>query len=209
MGATTPNQVVPLLDDRLFGKTRAGILREIFLNPDKRVSFNELVRRTGSGDGAVARELKNLLAAGLIAEEREGNHRFLRAARQCPVYAELKAFVSKAAGAPRLIREALHGLGDGIEVAFVFGSLASGHERPDSDLDLFVIGSTGYSTVSERLHVVEKRLGRRVQILYFDPKSQVDRASLRKPSMQALLLRPKRFVIGSDTELRRFVSKRG
>ncbi len=197
-----------MLDDRLFGKTRAAILREVFLNPDKRISFNELVRRVKSGDGAVSRELKNLLATGLIDEEREGNLRFLRAARQSPVFSELKAFIAKASGAPRIIRDALKGLEQDIDIAFVFGSMARGRERPDSDLDLFVIGKAGYSVVSDRLRPIEKRLGRPVQTLYFASNSQVDRASLRKPAMQSVLAGPKRYVIGNDYDLRRIMEAR-
>lgn len=197
-----------MLDDRLFGKTRAAILREVFLNPDKRISFNELVRRVKSGDGAVSRELKNLLATGLIDEEREGNLRFLRAARQSPVFSELKAFIAKASGAPRIIRDALKGLEQDIDIAFVFGSMARGRERPDSDLDLFVIGKAGYSVVSDRLRPIEKRLGRPVQTLYFASNSQVDRASLRKPALQSVLAGPKRYVIGNDYDLRRIMEAR-
>jgi hypothetical protein len=51
-----------MLDDVLLGKTRAAILRELYLNPDRRISFNELVRRLKSGAGAVSRELKVLIA---------------------------------------------------------------------------------------------------------------------------------------------------
>jgi hypothetical protein len=42
-----------MLDTVLLGKTRAAILRELFLNPDRRLSFNELVRRAKAGAGAV------------------------------------------------------------------------------------------------------------------------------------------------------------
>lgn len=197
-----------MLDDNLFGKTRAAILREVFLNPDKRISFNELVRRVRSGDGAVSRELKNLLATGLIDEEREGNLRFLRAARKSPVFSVLKAFIEKTSGAPRIIRDAFKGLEQDIDVAFVFGSMARGRERPDSDLDLFVIGKAGYSVVSDRLLPIEKRLGRAIQTLYFASNSQVDRASLRKPAMQSLLAGPKRYVIGGDDDLHRILEAR-
>jgi predicted nucleotidyltransferase len=197
-----------VIDERLFGKTRAGILREVYLNPEKRISFNELVRRVQTGDGAVSRELKNLLATGLVIEEREGNHRFLRAGRQSPLFPEIRAFIAKASGYTRVIRKALEGLEDRIDVAFVFGSLAKGVERPDSDLDLFVIGRAGYSLVTERLRSIEKRLGRKVQTLYFNPDAAVDRASLMKPSMQSLLSGPKRFVIGDDDGLKRVLLKR-
>jgi len=34
-----------MLDAILLGKTRSVVMREMFLNPDRRVSFNEPVRR--------------------------------------------------------------------------------------------------------------------------------------------------------------------
>ena len=196
-----------MLDDILLGKTRAAILREIYLNPDRRTSFNELVRRLKSGAGAVSRELKILVATGLVAEEREGNHRFLLAEKQSPLFAELKAFITKASGAPSIIREALQGLDDQIELALVFGSVAKGIERADSDLDLFVIGTAGYSVLSERMHAAEERLGRKVQTFYFDVNSPTDHASLRKPSMRAMLTGSKLFAIGDEAQLKRFISK--
>lgn len=190
-----------MLDAVLLGKTRSAVLREMFLNPDQRLSFNELVRRAKTGDGAVAREVKLLLDAGLLIEQREGNQRFLAAHKDSPVFPELKAFLAKTSGIPAVVREALAGLEDKIEAAFIFGSVAQGRERAESDLDLFVIGTAGYSVVTERLYPIEERLGRRVQILYFDPSSPEDRASLQKSSMQAILTSPKVFVLGDQSRL--------
>jgi predicted nucleotidyltransferase len=190
-----------MLDAILLGKTRAAVLREMFLNPDRRVSFNELVRRVKSGDGAVARELKILINAGLVVEQREGNQRFLAARKDSPVFAELKAFVGKTSGVPLIVREVLASLEDQVAIAFIFGSVAQGRERADSDLDLFVIGTAGYSVVTERLYPIEDRLGRHVQVLYFDPTSVQDRKSLRKPSMKSIFSGPKLFVLGDETKL--------
>ncbi|MFZ0501202.1 MAG: nucleotidyltransferase domain-containing protein [Steroidobacteraceae bacterium] len=190
-----------MLDAVLLGKTRSAVLREMFLNPDQRLSFNELVRRAKTGDGAVAREVKILLDAGLLMEQREGNQRFLAARKESPVFSELTAFLAKTAGIPAVVREALAGLEDAIEVTFIFGSVAQGREGADSDLDLLVIGTAGYSIVTEHLYPVEQRLGRRVQVLYFDPSSPEDRASLQKSSMQAILTSPKVFVLGDQSRL--------
>ena len=192
---------VQTLDTLLLGKTRAAVLREMFMNPDRRLSFNELVRRVKSGDGAVARELRTLIDAGLLAEEREGNQRFLSARRSSPVFEELKSFIAKTSGAPALVREALAGLGDQIIVAFIFGSVAQGREQAESDLDLFVIGTAGYSELMEKLHPLEERLGRPVQLLCFDPSSVQDRQSLRKASMRKILTGPKQFVLGDEAQL--------
>lgn len=190
-----------MLDTVLLGKTRSAVLREMFLNPDRRLSFNELVRRAKTGDGAVAREVKLLLDTGLLVEQREGNQRFLAARKDSPVFLELKAFLAKTSGVPAVVREALAELEDAIEVAFIFGSVAQGRERAESDLDLFVMGTAGYSVVTERLYPIEQHLGRHVQVLYFDPTSPEDCASLQKSSMQAILTSRKVFVMGDESRL--------
>ena len=195
-----------MLDIQLLGKTRAAILRELFLNADRRISFNELVRLTGSGDGAVSRDVKALMAAGLVIEEREGNQRFLKANQTSPVYAELKSLISKSSGAPLILREALRGVEDKIAVAFIFGSVANGTERGDNDLDLFVVGSAGYSVLTERVSGLENRLGRPVTILYFNERSEADRKSLRKPAMKAIARGKKLFVLGDQARLEGLMS---
>ncbi|MGH8134103.1 MAG: nucleotidyltransferase domain-containing protein [Steroidobacteraceae bacterium] len=197
-----------MLDAVLLGKTRSALLREMFLNPDRRLSFNELVRRVNSGDGAVARELRTLIDAGLVAEQREGNQRFLTARRDSPVFAELKSFISKTSGAPFILREALTGLEKEVAIAFIFGSVAKGREREGSDLDLFSIGTAGYSQLTEKLYSIEERLGRRVQVLYFDSNSEQDRKSLRNPSMRAILAGPKLFVLGDESRLASLIEVR-
>ena len=195
-----------MLDAVLFGRTRAALLRELYTYPDRRLSFNELVRRLKSGPGAISRELATLIAAGLIVEQREGHQRSLSAATSSPVFSELKNFVAKTSGAPTFIRAALQGLEDKIDIALIFGSVAKGTERAESDLDLFVIGTAGYSVVTERIYSVEDRLGRRIQTLYFDRDSSTDRASLRKASTHAMLAGPKVFVLGDEAKLATFVT---
>lgn len=195
-----------MLDEVLFGKTRAAVLRELYMNPDRRLSFNELVRRLKSGPGAISRELASLIAAGLVVEQREGHQRFLSAGTASPVFPELKNFIAKASGAPTFIRDALRGLEDQIDIAMIFGSVAKGTERADSDLDLFVIGTAGYSVVTERIYSIEDRLGRRVQTLYFDRDSPTDRASLKKSSTRAMLAGPKVFVLGDEEKLTTLIS---
>jgi predicted nucleotidyltransferase len=93
-----------------------------------------------------------------------------------------------------------------VQLAVIFGSVAAGNERAGSDLDLFVIGTTSYSALSERLYAVEDRLGRKVQTLYFKAESATDRASLRKPATRALLSGPKVFVVGNERTLEKLLS---
>jgi len=198
-----------MLDAILLGKTRAAVLRELYVNPDRRIPFNELVRRIKSGPGAVSRELAILINAGLIVEEREGNQRLLRARSAAPLFPELRALITKASGAPSFIRDALQGLENTIDVAVIFGSVAKGTEHPDSDLDLFVAGTTGYSVITQRIHSIEARLGRPVQVLYFDVSSAMDRASLQRSSTRAMLSGPKVFVLGDEAGLEALLNTNG
>jgi predicted nucleotidyltransferase len=200
---------VLMLDAVLFGKTRAALLRELYVNPDRRIPFNALVRRIKSGPGAVSRELATLIGAGLIAEEREGNQRFLCARSAAPLFPELRALITKASGAPSLIREALQGLENAIDVAIIFGSVANGTEHADSDLDLFVAGTAGYSIITQRIHSIEERMGRRVQLLYFDVSSATDRVSLQRASTRAMLSGPKVFVVGDEVRLEALLNTSG
>ena len=198
-----------MLDAILLGKTRAAVLRELYVNPDRRIPFNELGRRIKSGPGAVSRELATLISAGLIAEEREGNQRLLRARSAAPLFPELRALITKASGAPSFIRDALQGLESTIDVAVIFGSVAKGTEHADSDLDLFVVGTPGYSIITQRIHSIEARLGRKVQILYFDVSSATDRASLQRSSTRAMLSGPKVFVLGDEGRLEALLNTNG
>jgi predicted nucleotidyltransferase/DNA-binding transcriptional ArsR family regulator len=198
-----------MIDAVLFGKTRAAVLRELYVNPDRRISFNALVRRIKSGPGAVSRELATLIDAGLIAEEREGNQRFLCARSGAPLFPELRALISKASGAPSLLRDALQGLESAIDVAIIFGSVATGTEHADSDLDFFVAGTAGYSVVTQRIHSIEERLGRRVQLQYFDVSSATDRVSLQRSSTRAMLSGSKVFVLGDEVRLEALLKTNG
>jgi hypothetical protein len=72
-----------------------------------------------------------------------------------------------------------------------------------------VIGTAGYSIVSQRMHPMAERLGRSVQTLYFDVSSATDRASLQKPSTRVLLDGPKIFVLGDEARLEALLSKEG
>jgi predicted nucleotidyltransferase len=67
-------------------------------------------------------------------------------------------------GVEALLREALTDLA-GVESAYIFGSYASGEERPQSDIDLLVIGRPDRLALSERLAIVERRLSRDVNVV--------------------------------------------
>ena len=69
------------LADFLLGKrsTRRALLEELFRHPSEAVHLRELARRTGFSSPMVAKELANLVAAGVVTESRDGQQRLFRA----------------------------------------------------------------------------------------------------------------------------------
>ncbi|MCP4557481.1 MAG: nucleotidyltransferase domain-containing protein, partial [Herbaspirillum sp.] len=101
------------------------------------------------------------------------------------------------------LREALAPLGDRIQAAFVYGSVASGQDRADSDIDLMVIAEDlDYPTLFETLQAAERQLGRPVNPNLMTP-DQWRRKCAQPDSFAARLHnRPRLFVLGDEDELR-------
>lgn len=64
-------------------------------------------------------------------------------------------------GAPAEIKEALKGI-EGIETAFIYGSLAKREEISGSDIDLLIVGNIDEDKLVENLPSLERRLGREI-----------------------------------------------
>jgi DNA-binding transcriptional ArsR family regulator len=59
--------------DALLPKVRRDILALLFGRPDEALYQREIVRATGGGKGAVERELRSLVKAGILLREKRGN----------------------------------------------------------------------------------------------------------------------------------------
>ncbi|MDL1975976.1 MAG: winged helix-turn-helix domain-containing protein [Deltaproteobacteria bacterium] len=82
-------------------KTRIEILRILALNPESAFHINELSRRTGFSPRGVERELKNLLAGGILKMEVLGNQHRYQLDPHCPINREIRGIVLKTVGLSR------------------------------------------------------------------------------------------------------------
>lgn len=98
----------------------------------------------GAGQGAVQRELAQLTAAGLLTRFQRGNQVFYQANPETPIFSELKSVIVKTAGVADVLREGLAELANKITVAFIHGSVARGQAKGDSDVDVVVVGGSGF-----------------------------------------------------------------
>ena len=143
------SQPVQLID-ALFGKTKKSVISILFSKPDSNWYLRELARITSTSPTMLGKELDLLTAAGIVCEESDGNRRRVWANPACPIFDELRGIARKTAGLADIVKEALQGIPD-IEVAFIFGSVARGEERADSDVDVCVIGNASNRAVGEAM----------------------------------------------------------
>jgi predicted nucleotidyltransferase len=199
--ATTPDLVSRLL----FGSTRREVLALLLGRPDERFYLREIVRAVGGGFGAVQRELKQLVEAGLVEREARGHQVYFSANRDAAIFPELQAIIGKTAGAVDVLRASLASLlSQGrVEVAFVYGSVASGKTTARSDVDLLVVGDVSLAQVVPALRAAEARLGREVNPTVYPVKEFRGKAKRGAPFLKRILAGPKLFVAGDDRELGR------
>jgi predicted nucleotidyltransferase len=117
--------------------------------------------------GSVQRELKMLTAAGLVKESAVGKHVFYSINRSSPVFPELRLLVAKTTGMFKKLTDALAPLAPKIELAFVYGSVASGTETADSDIDLMIVGGISLDELLDALAPVERHLHRPVNPIIY------------------------------------------
>ena len=191
----------------LFGTVRQRVLALLFGHTDEAYYLREITRIVDAGHGAVQRELKQLVDSGLLTRTRRGNQVYYQANRDCPIFSELQGIVLKTVGLADVLREALTPLRDRIEVAFVFGSIAEGTDRADSDVDLMIIGEVGLRELSQVLPDVHTTLGREVNAVTMTPKELADRVAQSEHFITTVLHGPIIFLIGDQNELDRLAGK--
>jgi DNA-binding transcriptional ArsR family regulator len=151
----------------LLGETRSAVLAALLLRPEQGLHVRELARVTGVSPGTLHRELKTLEALGILARTQTGKQVFYAANRSCPVFEELAGLLRKTAGLVDVLRQALAPLADKIDMAFVYGSMATGQAHANSDVDVMIVGTLGFTDAVLALSTAQTALRREVNPTVF------------------------------------------
>jgi len=213
MGTIEPimgnKRLVTAIGEALYGKTRQAVLSLFFGQPDRRFLQKEVIKRIGLGSGTVQRELERLWRAEILVRTTEGRQTYYQANHRCPVFEELRGLVRKTFGVTQVLQQALEPIANRIDVAFIFGSVASGTERSESDLDLMVVAND--VTLSDLIPAVretERELGGEVNPSVYTPKEFSRRLAERQNFLSNVVEGPKLFLIGDEHELGRLAKVR-
>lgn len=185
----------------LFPQVRAELFRLLFSDAAREVHVRDLERQSGLNVKTVQAELEKLAQADLVASRRDGNRRYFRANASHPLFPDLQQLVLKTAGLRDVLAVALAKV-KGVEVAFVFGSLASGSSKAASDVDLLIIGNAGLRALAPVLRPATKQLGREINPVTLTA-AEFKKGRVKNPFLVDVLGKPKLFVKGNANELER------
>jgi predicted nucleotidyltransferase len=149
------------------------------------------------------RELARLESAGLVHVAHQGNQKRYQANQEAPIFGELRGIVLKTFGLAYVLREALAPVGDRIRAAFVFGSVAKGADRADSDVDVLVISDDlGYGELIAALEPAEARLGRKLNPAIYSFRDWRKRYAEGNAFVSRVQEGPKIWLLGNEDALR-------
>ena len=88
--------------------------------------LREMERQAGLSLGTIRQDLQKLVKLDLVTTRRDGNRLYYRANPDHPLYPEIRQLVLKTSGLLEIFKSVLDR--EGVELAFIFGSLASSRE---------------------------------------------------------------------------------
>jgi predicted nucleotidyltransferase len=183
----------------LSSRVRAEIFRLLFGLNEKELHMREMERQATLSLGTIRQDLQKLVKLDLVKARRDGNRLYYRANTDHPLFPEIRNLGLKTAGLVEVIKSALDR--EGIEVAFIFGSLARSKERAESDVDLMVIGTIGLRSLSSRLAGVSEQIGREINPHALSIEEFRRRKQNGNHFLSNVLESPKLFIIGSENDL--------
>jgi predicted nucleotidyltransferase len=185
----------------LLPKTRQGILAATLVQPQKAWYVSELARRMGVPPSSLQRELHDLTAAGILKTHRQGRMAYYQANVDSPLFPELRGLLLKTAGLVDVLADALKPLAAKLRLVFVYGSIASGSEQSDSDIDLMVIGKVSPVELALPLRRARELLGREINPTVYTPPEFDKKRAAKDHFLTRVLDKPKLFVLGDGNEL--------
>ena len=192
----------------LLGQTRSAVLGTLLLHPEDSLHVHELARRTGASAGSLHRELRALADLGVLLRQEVGRQVHYRANPASPVFAELAGLLRKTAGLADVLRDALLPLGKKVALAFVFGSVAAGSERPDSDVDLMVLGSASFADLARALAPTHDVLGREINPTAMAPREFARKLAAGDGFARSVAKGPRIWLMGGEDDFAELAAHR-
>ena len=139
------------------------LLALLLLQPERSWTLDGLADALGAPRSSVHRELERAERAGLVRREAASRpHNFIAATDE-PMFEALSTLLQRSVGIEEELRAALRK--PGVEAAVIHGSWVSGHRRPDSDVDVLVVGDASLRELRRVVRPIGQSAGRIIDIM--------------------------------------------
>jgi predicted nucleotidyltransferase len=196
-----PTQVIPT------GRIGRETLALLMATPGQELHTREIARRVNADAHPVQRALERMLDADLVQSRRLGNLR-LWSVRESALAGPVREIVRRTAGLAEALRSSLSST-RGVQLAFLFGSYASGEDKLGSDIDLFIVGSPEWTELSRVVAKQESDLTREINPVVWTVDDLQSPTPKQKRFLSGLMHKPKIWLVGDDDDLERVRSALG
>ena len=176
---------VPSLLPIFRSEMQVRLLALLLLQPERSWTLQELAEAVGAPQSSVHRELARAQDAGVVRRDSSARPHHFTAATDDAAYSSLADLLRSAVGVESELRRVLDRADIG--AAAIYGSWASGARRPDSDIDVLVIGHAPLRELRRLVRPIEKETGRRIDLTLMrqDEFRQARRSSFARKVMQS------------------------
>ncbi len=175
----------------------------LFGQPDRVFTLKELIDLAHSGTGAVQREVDRLGASGIVTVTSTPDRRKrVQANPSSPIFDELHRLVEKTTGVAAELRRVIEKMGNRVELAILFGSVAKGTDSASSDIDVLLVSDQlTQEEVFVALAAAERRLGRRINPTIYTSEEFTKRRRSKNPFLTKVLAGKYVLLAGSEDDV--------
>jgi predicted nucleotidyltransferase len=188
-----------MLEMLIPSQTRVRLLTLFLLNPGTEYYIREIERVTGENFSAIHSELKNLETFGLLSKTRKGKQIFYTVNRGFFLYDELQRIILKTEGVVQVLQDSLKDKVD-ISRMFIYGSFASGKAGPESDIDLFIVGTIDEDDLIPVVNKAEELLHREINYTLMGEEEFTNRIRNKDPFVSNVMKELKVIIRGDTNE---------
>ncbi len=193
------NHFIKLFPNRSF----VDVMSIFLTHPDEVFYQSNIVEFTRHALIQVQRALKRLEETGLIEKTKSGNRSYYKANQKHPAFQDIKHALFKTVLFGDLLKEDLKPIKKKITFGFIYGSMASGKESSNSDIDLFIIGDLGIRDIANILSESRRKLGREINPTVYSEKEFNKKVKNKNPFVKEILHSPKIWLVGEESEFKK------
>lgn len=186
---------------------KGELLSFFFKDPDKEYYLTEIARNLNKEASYFQRHLDGFVKDGILLDERKGNLRFFKLNKNYPLYEDIKKIISKTLGIEFKLKDLVNAL-NGVEIAFIFGSIAKNKENTNSDIDLMLIGEeVDQDILIDKVRVLENELNREINYHIYGKEELIKKIKENNSFIINIISEPIISLKGNSNEFTKFITK--